>query len=96
MLARALSMLVPASLLLGYSLVLFQRRLRCSALQLFGAAALMIMVLTHVCEALHLFPGMGWGTEHSAGHYLDLICAVLGVTLFPAAHILRYAVKRSA
>ena len=29
----------------------------------------MIVVLTHVAEALHLFPSMRWGDEQSVGHY---------------------------
>jgi hypothetical protein len=30
-----------------------------------------MVVLTHLCEALHLFPWMHWGLENSVGHYLD-------------------------
>ena len=41
----------------------------------------MLVVLTHVSEALHLFPWMHWGDEHSLGHYLDFGSAVLGLTL---------------
>jgi len=35
---------------------------------------------------------MRWGLEDSPGHYLDLVSAILGLTLFPAgylAHALR-------
>ena len=42
-----------------------------------------MVVLTHLCEALGLFPWMHWGLEDSFGHYLDLSSAVLGLTLFP-------------
>lgn len=28
-----------------------------------------MVVVTHICEALHLFPSMHWGLKHSAGHY---------------------------
>jgi len=94
MLVKALSLLVPASLLLWYSLALFRRRLRWSGLQLIGTAAFVIMVLTHVCEALTLFPWMGWGAEHSPGHYLDLSSAVLGLMLLPAAYVMRLVTKR--
>jgi formate hydrogenlyase subunit 3/multisubunit Na+/H+ antiporter MnhD subunit len=52
-------------------------------LQFFGAACLIIVVLTHVAEALHLFPDMGWGQPNSVGHYLDLVSAILGCTLVP-------------
>lgn len=55
-------------------------------MQLVGASCIVLVVLTHVCEALRLFPAMHWGLEHSAGHYLDLVGAVLGLTLFPAGY----------
>jgi len=42
---------------------------------------------THVFEALRFFPWMGWGSENSVGHYLDLICAILGFSLFPAGYL---------
>jgi hypothetical protein len=32
-----------------------------SLMQLFGAGSLMVVVLTHVAEALQLFPSMHWG-----------------------------------
>ena len=92
-LIKALVLLVPAVLLFSYSLVLSKRKAPWSALQLFGSACLVVVVLTHVCEGLRLFPSMGWGMEHSAGHYLDLSSAVLGLTLFPAGYLLR-AVSR--
>ena len=65
MLIKAVSLLVPAFLLLWYFLVLFKRGLPWSALQLVGAAALMSTVLTHVREAPALFPWMGWEAESS-------------------------------
>jgi hypothetical protein len=52
-----------------------------------GAASLVVMVLTHVAEGLNLFPGMGWGQRHSAGHYLDLISVYLGIGLLVAASL---------
>jgi hypothetical protein len=58
-----------------------------SFLQLIGAGCLLVVGLCHVCEALHLFPSMHWGFQHSVGHYLDLWSAVLGLTLFPAGYI---------
>ena len=48
----------------------------------------MAVVFTHVSEALHLFPWMHWGLEHSIGHYLDFFSAVLGLTLFPIGYLL--------
>ena len=38
-----------------------------SFLQLVGAGCLVIVVLAHVFEALHLFPLMRWGQEQSIG-----------------------------
>jgi hypothetical protein len=49
-----------------------------------------LVVLTHVAEALQVFPGMHWGEEHSIGHYVDLSGAVLGVILFPLGLWLRW------
>jgi len=48
----------------------------------------MMVVLTHIAEAFHLFPWMQWGLKQSAGHYLDLGCAVLGLVLFPGGYLL--------
>jgi len=45
------------------------------------APCLAVVVLTHVAEALHLFPWMHWGQEHSVGHYLG--SAVLASPSFP-------------
>lgn len=88
-LIRALAALVPACVLLsGSAVVFFRGKTLWSFLQLFGAGCLMVVVLTHVSEGLHLFPWMHWGAEHSAGHYLDLWSAVLGLTLFPAGYLL--------
>jgi hypothetical protein len=42
-----------------------------------GAACLLAVPLTHVCEAFHLFPWMHWGRRHSVGHYIDFWSAVL-------------------
>ena len=49
-----------------------------------GFACLAVVVLSHVAEKLHLFPGMGWGLPNSPGHYLDFTSAVLGGTLLVA------------
>ncbi len=52
------------------------------------AACLVVVVLTHVCEALHFFPWMRWGEPDSVGHYLDLSSAILGLTLTPVGYVL--------
>jgi hypothetical protein len=80
-LAKALVALVPTC-------ILFSGKKLSSFLQLLGAGCLVMVVLTHVCEALHLFPRMRCGAEHSVGHYLDLWSADLGLTLFPIGYLL--------
>jgi len=96
-LLKALVALVPASMLLFGSLVLFFRRKTVSSsLQLLGAGCLVVVVLTHICEALHLFPSMDWGLEHSVGHYLNLWSAVLGITLFPLGYLFHALTKQHA
>jgi hypothetical protein len=46
-----------------------------------GSVCLIVVVLTHVAEAFHIFPAMGWGLPNSAGHYLDLVSAILACIL---------------
>jgi hypothetical protein len=58
-------------------------------LQFAGFGCLLVVVLTHVAEALHLLPGMGWGLPNSPGHYLDLSSAISGLALLPAGFVLR-------
>ena len=97
LLLKALIALVPACVLLFGSVVLFLRGKTVSSfLQLLGAGCLVLVVLTHVSEALHLFPWMHWGLEHSVGHYLDFWSAVLGLTLFPIGYLLHAVTKRRA
>jgi hypothetical protein len=85
----ALAALVPVCMLFAGSAVLFSRgKTVYSFLRLLGSGCLVMVVLTHVSETLRLFPWMHWGLEHSAGHYLDLGSAVLGLTLFPVGYLL--------
>jgi len=87
---KALVALLPVSLLLSGSAIMWLRgKTLYQFIQLLGAGCLVLVVLTHVCEALHLLPGMHWGLEHSAGHDLDLAAAVLGITLFPVGYLLQ-------
>src|SRR5947209_11471324 len=93
-LLKVLVALVPACMLFSGSLFFFCReKAVCSFLQLIGTGCLVVVVLTHVSEALHLFPLMHWGIEHSAGHYLDFWSAVLTLTLFPIGYLL-YALRK--
>jgi hypothetical protein len=94
-LSKALVALVPAGILCVGSVLLFLReRALGSFLQLLGAGCLVMVVLSHLCEALHLFPWMHWGSEHSVGHYLDFWTAVLGLTLFPIGYLSYALTKR--
>jgi predicted Na+-dependent transporter len=88
-LLKALVALLPVSLLFSGSILFFRKGRTVHAfLQLVGTGCLLLVVLAHVSEALHLFPWMGWGIEDSAGHYVDLSSAVLGLTLFSIGYLL--------
>ena len=64
-LLKALVTLVPVGMLFLGSAILFSRgRKLGSLLQLVGAGALVLVVLTHIFEALHFLPWMQWGAEH--------------------------------
>ena len=64
-LAKSLIAFLPAGMLLFGSAVLFLReRTVESLLQLIGAGCLLMVILTHLCEGLHLFAWMQWGSEH--------------------------------
>jgi hypothetical protein len=94
---KGLVALVPPTILFSGSVVLFFRgKTVCSLLQILGAGCLVLVVLTHVCEALHLLPWMQWGLEQSVGHYLDFWSAVLGLTLFPLGYLYHALTKRQA
>ena len=86
--AKALVATVPALMLLVGSILLHLRgRTVWSLLQVLGAACFAVVVLTHVCEALQLFPSMSWGLEDSVGHYIDLWSGVLGVVMFCVGYL---------
>jgi hypothetical protein len=88
---------IAACVLFSGSAVLFSRaRTARSFLQLLGAGCLVVVVLTLFCEALHLFPWMGWGDKDSVGHYLDFGSAVLALTAFPTGYLLHALSKRRA
>src|SRR5579864_8108777 len=93
-LLKALIAFLPVGMVFSGSAVrFFRRKSTYSFLQLLGAACLVVVVLTHVSEALHLFPWMHWGAKHSIGHYLDFGSAVLGLTLFPIGYLLHALTK---
>jgi hypothetical protein len=82
-------MLVPTALMFFGSAIWFCRKGKTvwSFLQLVGAACLVVVVICHLSEALHLFPWMHWGLKHSVGHYVDFWSCVLGLTLFPIGYL---------
>jgi succinate dehydrogenase/fumarate reductase cytochrome b subunit len=88
-LIRTVTACVPACLLfIGSAVLFFRVKTGACFLQLLGTGCLMVVVLAHICEAVRVFPWMHWGEEHSAGHYLDLASAMLGLTLFPVGYFL--------
>jgi len=90
-LLKALVLLVPLGIVFSWSAVLFFRaKTIWHFLQLLGTGCLIVVVLTHLFEALDLFPWMGWGSSQSLGHYLDLWSAALGLTLFTVALSVMY------
>jgi hypothetical protein len=94
-LLKSLIALLPTCALFSGSVILFSRgKTAYIFLQLLGAGCLVIVVLTHVSEALNLLPWMHWGLENSVGHYLDLSTAVLGFTLFPVGYLLQALTNR--
>jgi hypothetical protein len=87
-LLKALVASVPVCMLFFWAaFVFFRRKTLCTVLQLLGAGCLVMVILTHICEALQLFPWMQWGLPNSAGHYLGFFSAVLGLTLFPVGFL---------
>jgi hypothetical protein len=87
---KTLLALFPACLLfLGSGITFFREKTFATGMQLVGASAFVLVVLTHICEAMHLIPAMQWGLEHSPGQYLDLVSAALGIALFPTGYLLQ-------
>ena len=94
-LEKAVVLAVPVALVFRFSVARFARaKTLSSLLQLLGAGCLIIVVLTHVAEALHVLPSMAWGEPHNVGHYTDLVSAVLGTTLLIAAFVVWLAQRR--
>jgi len=96
-LAKSVIAFLSACMLLYGSALWFRRgKTVGSFLQLVGAGCLVLVVFTHVFEALHLMAWMNWGMEHSVGHYIDFVSAILGFTLFPVGYLLHALTKRQA
>jgi succinate dehydrogenase/fumarate reductase cytochrome b subunit len=83
-----LALLVTGSLCGIAARGFLRRRATGSLLELIGAAALVIVGVTHLCEGLHLLPWMQWGMEDGPGHYLNLASVATGLVLLPAGFLL--------
>lgn len=85
---KSLIALIPAGMVLSGSIVLTRKNKTVPfVLQVVGAACLTLVVLTHVCESLHLLSWMGWGLENSPAHYVDFVSVVVALTLFPVGYL---------
>lgn len=82
------ALIAVCALFTGSVIIWLRRKSISSFLQCLGATGLVVVVLTHAFEAFRLFPGMRWGYQRSVGHYLDLSCAILGVTLFSLGYLI--------
>jgi hypothetical protein len=54
-----------------------------------GCGCLAVVALTHIAERFAILPGMGWGLPDTSGYYLDLVSAISGIALLPAAAVAR-------
>jgi hypothetical protein len=95
-LLKSLIAFVPAALLFSGSALCARKRVPYSFLQLVGAGALLLVVVSHIFEALHVFSWMQWGMEGSVGHYVDLFSAAIGITVFSIGYLLSAMVMRPA
>jgi|SRR5882762_6787934 len=88
---KGLLALAAACVFLGTSVILLlTRRGFVSTLQALGLGCFAVMALTHVFKAFSILPALGWGHPHSVGHLIDLVAALLGVTLVMTSFLLRY------
>lgn len=79
---KGLLALVAACVFLGVCVaLLWTRRGVSSTLQALGIGCFGVMALTHVFENFSILPELGWGRPHTVGHFIDLVAALLGVTL---------------
>jgi|SRR5580658_10493842 hypothetical protein len=69
---------------------LWTRRGFGSTLQALGLACFAFMALTHVFEAFSIFPSLGWGQPRTLGHFIDLVAALLGITLVATSFVILY------
>jgi hypothetical protein len=86
---KGLLALAAACVFLTVSVTLFlTRRGLVWGLQALGIGCFGIMALTHVFEAFAILPAFGWGQPRTIGHLIDLVAALLGVTLVVTSFLL--------
>ena len=62
-----------------------------SGLRLIGSVLLLVVAASHFAEKFRWLAWMGWGLPNSPGHYVDLVSAIVGVSLFSGARfVLRF------
>jgi hypothetical protein len=83
---KTLIAMVPAGMLLFGSSLGFLKTRSISSLQLIGAGSVLVVVLTHLCEALNWFPGVHWVLST----VLDTTST--SVALFSAPHHSRWGI----
>ena len=86
---KAVAGLILVGVLCASSTLAHRKRTWSLAFQLAGACFLLVVVASHVCEALQLLPWMDWRATNIAGHYLDLVGAIAGLTLLSLGLLLR-------
>ena len=89
LLKAIVSLVLTSALLVALGVAFRRDRVIGALIDLGGAACLLIVALTHLFEALKLFPSMRWGQPNSPGHYVDLLSAVLGVSLVLIGYLFR-------
>jgi hypothetical protein len=89
--AKAILALLVTTVLFSGAAVLYRRRRNTAAgLLALGIAFLIVVALTHLCEAVGLLPALEWGQPHSVGHYIDLGAALLAAIFVLTALIGEY------
>ncbi len=92
---KSILALLLTTIVFAVAVILRRRRSTfATTLLAFGTAFFIIVAFAHVFEALTLLPAFGWGRPHSAGHYIDLTAAVLGIILVIAGLIAAWAERR--
>jgi hypothetical protein len=59
-----------------------------SCLRLIGTVLLLVVVIAHLAEKFQWLEWMSSGLPDSPGHYIDLVSAILGVSLFSGGLLL--------